>query len=506
MIREDSGINTNTMEGNPSGQDGYEDIALRNYVLVLVAWWREIVLGAVLVTAIGLGAVLALNVVSPKYETTADVAIIHSDSAVSIDQTFRAVSEQTKKTRSRDLSSQRAALIGLVHHGGVAVKVLEQLSGLLEDDRYSVADLLRSVEAELVTLGVASRENQSDLIRITVSANSPEKVAAIADAWAIEYVDAVNLLYQLIPQNLIDSVQNKLDEAKVTYEDSQKRLEAFIVKNPIGQLERKIASLVEEIASLHELSKLGSYSLTHRKLQTKFNLMSDYYNMQRRLTKLLGDVQSLRFEIGKGDEAGSVSNGIAIQLVKIQAYAMTNSLPEGIRIHIDKIHPIHTDAVKQRIEIDRLSEALEVRIEKINKDIQRLSDTIVNKDISTHLFGDDNESLNEVQKFINVRENEINMIQEQKEMASSILDRFVQERNLAKSILNALQNEVVELQLSSVAASSKVRLVSPAVMPEDSAWPSPIITAAIGGILGLLIMSLFAFIANATGIPHYFKR
>ena len=505
MIKEDSGINTNTMEGNPSGQDGYEDIALRNYVLVLVAWWREIVLGAVLVTAIGTGAVLALNIVLPKYETTTDVAIIQRDSAVSIDQTFRAVSEQTNRSRRRDLAPQRAALVGLVRHGGVAVKVLEQLGGLLEDDRYSVVDLLESVEAELVTLGVASSRNQSDLIRITVSADSPEKVAAIADAWAREYVNAVNLLYQQVPQDLIDSVQNKLDEAEAAYEDSQKRLEAFIVENPIGQLERKLISITQEITSLHELSNIGSYSLKHEALQAKFGLISDYHDMKRRLTKLLGDVQSLRFEIGKGDEAGSVSNGIAIQLIKIQAYAMTSSLPEGIRIHIDKIHPIHTDAVKQRIEIDRLSEALEVRIEKIDKDIQRLSDAIIDQNVFGSMYGD-NRSLNNLQQVISDKENEINMMQARKAAAAGTFDRFVQERDLAKSILNTLQNEVIELQLSSAASSSQVRLASPAVVPKDSAWPSPILTAAIGGILGLLIMSLFAFVANATGIPHYFKR
>ena len=493
------------MEGDPSRQDGYEGVGLRNYVLVLVAWWREIVLGAVLVAAAGVGLVLALNVVLPRYETTADVAIIHRDSAVSIDQTFRAVSEQTKRARTRDLVSQRAALVGLVRHGGVAGKVLEQLGGLLEDDRYTVVDLLESVEAELVTLGVASRRNQSDLIRITVSADSPEKVVAIADAWAREYVDAVNLLYQQVPQDLIDSVQAKLDEADVTYEDSQKRLEAFIVENPIGQLERKIASIVEEIVSLHELSKIGSYSLRHRALQTNFDLISDHYSTRQRLMKLLGDVRSLRFEIGKGDEAGSVSNGVAIQLIKIQAYAMTNPLPEGIRIHVDKIHPIHTDAVKQRIEIDRLSEALEVRIENIDKDIQNLSDTIITQNVSDSLDAA-NKGLDNVQKAIIDKEVEINTIQVQKEAATGMLNRLVQERDLAKSILNTLQNEVVELQLSSAASSSQVRLVSPAVIPKDSAWPSPIIIVVIGGILGLLIMSLFAFAANATGILPYFKR
>ena len=505
MIREDSGIDTNTMEGDPSGQDGYEDVGLRNYVHVLVAWWREIILGAVLVAAAGVGSVLALNVVLPRYETTADVAIIHRDSAVDIDQTFRAVSEQTKRFRNRDLISQRAALVGLVRHGGVAGTVLEQLSGLLEDDRYTVVDLLESVEAELVTLGVASRRNQSDLIRITVSADSPERVAAIADAWAREYVDAVNLLYQQVPQDLIDNVQAKLDEAIVTYEDSQKRLEAFLVGNPIGQLERKIAAIVEEIASLHELSKIGSYSLRHRELQTNFDLITDYHDMKLRLTKLLGDVRSLRFEIGEGDEAGSVSNGVAIQLIKIQAYAMTSPLPEGIRIHVDKIHPIHTDAVKQRIEIDRLSEALEVRIEKIDKNIRNLSDAIVKQDIHDNLR-EINQGVSDVQKSISDKENEINMIQVQKEAATGVHDRLVQERDLAKSILNTLQNEVIELQLSSAAASSQVRLVSPAVMPKDSAWPSPIITVVIGGILGLLIMSFFAFAANATGILPYFKR
>ena len=505
MTREDSGINTNTMEGDPSGQDGYEGVDLRNYALVLVAWWREIVLGAVLVAAAGAGAVLALNVVLPKYETTADVAIIHRDSAVSIDQTFRAVSEQTKRARNRDLSSKRAALVGLVHHGGVAGKVLEQLGGLLEDDRYSVVDLLESVEAELVTLGVATLRNQSDLIRITVSADSPEKVAAIADAWSREYVDAVNLLYQQVPQDLIDSVRNKLDEAKATYEDSQKRLETFLAENPIGQLERKVTSIVEEITALHELSKLGSYSLKHRALQTDVDLLSDYYDMKRRLTKLLGDVRSLRFEIGKGDEAGFVSNGTAIQLIKIQAYAMTNPLPEGIRIHIDKMRPIHTDAVKQRIEVDRLLTSLEARIDKIDESIQRLSDMIANTQLSGSLF-EISSNFDDVQKTIINKENELTMIQMQKESADSRFDRLVQERDLAKSILNTLQNEVIELQLSSVASSSQVRLVSPAVIPKDSARPSPILILAIGGVLGLLIMSLVAFVANAAGIPPYLKN
>ena len=505
MTREDSGINTNTMEGDPSGQDGYEGVALRNYALVLVAWWREIVLGAVLVAAAGAGSVLALDVVLPRYETTADVAIIHRDSAVSIDQTFRAVSEQTTRARRRDLSSQRAALVGLVHHGGVAGKVLEQLGGLLEDDRYSVVDLLESVEAELVTLGVATRRNQSDLIRITVSAASPQKAAAIADAWSREYVDAVNLLYQQVPQDLIDSVQNKLDEAKATYEDSQKRLETFFAENPIGQLDRKASSVLEEIASLHELSKLRSYSLRHRTLHTNIELIDDYYDTKRRLMNLLEDVQSLRFEIGKGDEAGSVSNGTAIQLIKIQAYAMTNSLPEGIRIHVDKIHPIHTDAAKQRIEIDRLSEALKTRIEKIDKDVQRLAETVAkeNRDIDPYEITQDTD---DVEQAIESKENEMNVIQVKKEVAVGKLDRLTQDRDLAKSILKTLQNEVIELQLSSAAASSQVRFVSPAVTPEVSAWPSPILTAAIGGVLGLLIMSLFAFIANATGIPSYFKR
>lgn len=505
MIREDSGIDTNTMEGDPSGQDGYEDVGLRNYVLVLAAWWREIVLGAVLVAAAGVGSVLALNVVLPRYETTADVAIIHRDSAVSIDQTFRAVSEQTKRARTRDLSSQRAALVGLVHHGGVAGTVLEQLSGLLEDDRYTVVDLLESIEAELVTLGVATRRNQSDLIRITVSAASPQKAAAIADAWAREYVNAVNLLYEQVPQDLIDSVQNKLDEAKTTYEDSQKRLEAFLAENSIGRLERKEAAIVEEIASLHELSKLRSYSLKHRTLHTTIDLISDYYGTKQRLTSLLEDVRSLRFEIEKGDEAGSISNGVAIQLIKIQAYAMTNTLPEGIRIHVDKIHPIHTDAAKQRIELERLSEALEVRIEKTDKDVQRLSDMVVEESRHVALPGDI-QGLDDVEQAIEEKESAINLIQVQKETAAGRFDRLTQDRDLAKSILNTLQNEVIELQLSSAAASSQVRFVSPAVAPKDSAWPSPIIIAAIGGVLGLLVMPLFAFTANAMGISPYFKR
>ena len=501
MIREDSDI----MKRDPSSQDGYEGVSLLNYVHVLVAWWREIALGVVLFMAAGVGSVLALNIVLPKYETTADVAIIHRDAAVSIDQTFRAVSERSIRSRSKDLVSKRSALIGLVQHGGVAVEVLEQLSGLLDEDGYSVTDLLESVKAELVTIGVASRRNQSDLIRITVSADTPEKVVAIADAWAKEYVSTVNRLYEHVPQDLIVSVQNKLDEAEVTYEDSQKRLEVFLSENPSGLLERQIEALLQEIAPMQELIRTGSYSMQNKALLVQLGILNGYYDTRLRLIHLLDDVRSLRFEIMNGDDAGSVSSEIAIRLVKIQAYAMTTSLPETIRLHIDNIHQIHTNGAKQRIEIDRLLEALETRLAKLGKNIQSLSDELASAAYIDRNVGN-NPFIHQLQQAILRKEDEIRALQTQKETSNSMLDEIIRERDLAKSTMTTLQNEVIELQLSSVAPSSQVRLVSPAVVPEDSAWPSPILAAAIGGASGSLIMLFFAFIANALGVSPYFKK
>ena len=78
------GDSTIESSSDPYGEDPVE---FRRHVLVLAANWRKIALGAVL-TAGAAGALMwALWSFVPKYEASADVAIIHAAPKVSIDET-----------------------------------------------------------------------------------------------------------------------------------------------------------------------------------------------------------------------------------------------------------------------------------------------------------------------------------------------------------------------------------------------------------------------------------
>lgn len=195
---------------------------MRSYVLILIAWWREIVSGAALIT-VGVGAAMLVSqVIWPNYESAADVLIVHAPTHVSLDNTIEAMRESTGERRLR---ARRAALVGLVRNANVARAVLERLDGLLDDEKMTEARLLRRIRGSLVIANSATLRDGSDLIRITARGDSPEQAAAIAGAWAEEYVRHTNQVSSRVPEELMNSVAAAAERARQDYDAAQGRLE-----------------------------------------------------------------------------------------------------------------------------------------------------------------------------------------------------------------------------------------------------------------------------------------
>lgn len=226
---------------------------LWKYLLVLTAWWREMVVGAALFTVLVSGAAWAVRLILPTYETFADVTIVGATANRSLDD---APSVSGLNQRDR-MAPRRAALAGLVHNTSVARKVIERLRGQLDEEEAREAVLLERIAAEIFMTRNVNRREGSDLIRITARADSPEKTAAIANAWAEEYVIHVNRLYEPARESLTAAIAEELKRAREDYHAAQSDLEAFMAGNNLDRLNRLIEAKNGILAQLTDLWRAG---------------------------------------------------------------------------------------------------------------------------------------------------------------------------------------------------------------------------------------------------------
>ena len=498
---------------------GEEAIDFRSHVLVLAANWRKIALGAVLTAGVAGALMWALWSFMPKYEASADVAIIRSAPKVSIDETLRTVT--TNRTSHRDRIAQRAAFVGLVHNGDVARSVVGRLGNQLEEDQNETT-LLDDVTSDLVTMGVHSEANTSDLIRITASADSPGKAMDFANAWAEEYVKVVNRIYEKAPASLLAAINAELANTRRKFSAAQESLEILIAASRSSELERKISlrsSLVDN------WTKAQSEALN-----------TNYTNLNR-MNSLLTAARVLRAQMESAGETNTASNELGILLLKAEAYTVgVHTVQIELGNVFEKAGVMHADSVDRFGDVDALIASLE-------KEIGRLQTNIMSQYRYSYLFqergneeaagisvdeiseprvpggnshskvasrldserrfhGQDSDSLSEIVIEI---ENEIRLMQEEKEKEDRLLLDATKNRDLLRSSLDSLENEIVELTLVKASeVSTEVRLASPAVLPKDPAGPHPILVAAVGGFAGLLAMVCFVLLMRpAAGQPLF---
>ena len=511
---------------------------LLRYLLVLTAWWREIVVGAALFTLLVSAAALAVRLILPTYEAFADVTMVGTANR-SIDD---AQSGRSPSPRDR-LGPRRAALVGLVHNTSVARKVLERLCGQLDEEEAREAVLLERIAAELVMTRNGNRLEGSDLIRITASADSPEKTAEIANAWAEEYALHVNRLYEPARENLMASIADELNRAREDYHTAQSDLEAFMAGNNLDRLHRLIEAKKGIVAQLTDLWRVSidsqlstleieqhaSAAAINERTESRTAALIDEYEKQRNVKQLLADARSLRTQIETGGEASVASNGLALTLLKAGAYASSAAPARSLNVTVAGAAP-HTDAAGQLADVNALIVALKARNETLESSIERLSQDLpeyFRNPITAAEHGDEagdstlwnpahvrelNERISgtddsEISRLVAEVEDEVQALITEREAKMATQHALVENRNIKRSALTTLQNESVELRVGiSSAETLEVRLASPAAIPAaPSGMPVPVISI-LAAVAGLGAAVFLAFFAAALNVRPFFER
>ena len=224
----DAKISANLDEA--AGQDWEGSADLRQYLMVLVAWWREMALLVLLGALLAGAAIWAAKTFWPSYEAWADVLIVKP--ATEADSNF--------------------AFLGLVRGGDVAAAVAERMGS--SQNAFTEVEV---ISAQLFTASVAP-DAASNLIRISARLGSPEEAQALANAWAEEYVKKLELERKRTAQSVLDGLERTFEQAASIHEAAQAQLENALAQSRFGQLQRQIAANEQRINLIRISASLGS--------------------------------------------------------------------------------------------------------------------------------------------------------------------------------------------------------------------------------------------------------
>ena len=503
-----------------------EYVPLVSYALVAASWWREIFFGAVLAAAAAGALALLVEVVAPEYSASADVAVIDTSTTVSLDESFQAAENVFLQRRGGRESylARRAALLGLIKSGSVAEAAARSMDWPDAGDPVKLSTLIESVSAELVTIGVVTDRNQSDLLRITLTADSPEKAVFGANAWATQYVMEVNRVFMPVTPAVVASVQLRLEEAEEAYLKAQVELEKHLAENNLEKIQRRVDVMREDLAKITEArSVLLAMQIDARTTQ-QAALLDERHATRRKLETMLNDATALSRHVEIGGEATVRSTSMAVQLLKFKLYGSADSARFQLRLESDDT--LHADKDSLKRDIDSLIDSMNVHLDDVDAKIQQQTQSVArqlaslsseNREISQEtapeyslsylgpltsaVFSSRGAYLDNISTI----ERDIQDLEVQLENITSRTKLLTQRRDLAYSNLETLQNEVVELQLTSAGSQSVVRIGAPAVASE-STRPSPIVLGAALGAAMLPLSTLLVLLLNAAGIQPLLRR
>src|SRR3989337_1477379 len=170
------------------------EIDLRPYILAIAGKWWVLALFVVIFA----GATYAYYSSRPdEFSATASILLTRSRSSLSLTKEFTTVTENVIDSRSR-----LDALVTLANSDAIAKKTLDAVTEqLLSEGR-----TLESIKNK-VMIG-----NKGDLILVTATAQIAELSADIANAWARNAAQAINLAYS--GEQPLNEIETQLQEAE----------------------------------------------------------------------------------------------------------------------------------------------------------------------------------------------------------------------------------------------------------------------------------------------------
>jgi capsular polysaccharide biosynthesis protein len=516
----------------------------RHSIVVLASWWKEIAaITAGVALLAGLVAASLNGLSEPTYKAWVDVAIVRTVSQLNFDQRFTTTSDTDIRYIAMNASAWRNALVGLASGPAIAEQVVAQIGDTLDAKHRIPANLAEAVDA--VRIGGGASLGDSDLIRITATADTPERAVRIATAWAEAYVNKVNQIYGQAPDELLTSMGAEQARASADYQKTQAALEAFIAGNRTDELSRQVA---EKQGVIDQVVKARA-NVAAAYLDAETQARSARFDRWLQVTRALAQARTLRNQVAAGGSASTGSGALIADLLKLQALTQVldkptssaqaaqststgstqSTSPGTVQVQVGGTPlqiQLDANATLSREElladIDALVQALEPLRAELERQIVAPDQDSLEAGMSIYLgeaktgtepgsasslpTTTEGGGLGLLDSTVRRLEEEMRGLRAALETETARYTQLTQARDLAWETLKTVSSKVAELNLARAAAGSEVRIASPAVQPPQPESRVGVAKAVLyGGVAGLLIGVLVALGANSFGISPFFS-
>lgn len=421
-----------------------DEIDLRPYILTLINRWRLIGLLAILAA----GAAFAASILQPRsYEATAKILVTRSRTALALAEQFPTVAEPV------DARSRMEAMLSITEGDALALATLRSVESSLPPDERELVDFKERVEVT----------DNGDLILVTAKARDPALAAEIANAWARQAVDDINVAYS--GEQPPAEIQGQRQASQQEYEQAQAALEDFIQHSQLPLLGKKIA----------ETSALLSGLADERARRIEF-----YASLRLQLDQLIVQAEGLKTQLQSGSRsaAGGLGDALAVLMARASALDLSSagqpvSAIPGLTLNLQfaEIDGLQDTAANHTADLESLIELAQAERSRAEASLQALKEEVEQEQ------GYDQIALiaARLQDLATQQENEL---ARQRELSS--------QRDLAWQAYQAISQKEVEIK-NAAQTTNRVTLASLAILPERPAPRGTVRNTLVAGVLGLVL-------------------
>jgi uncharacterized protein involved in exopolysaccharide biosynthesis len=345
-----------------------------------------------------------------------------------------------------------------------------------------------------------------NLLAFEAAANSPEKAAAIANAWADVYQEHVNRLYSATSPTY-DQIQSQLESAESSYESAKIAVEDFVRESSDNELTRQVDQ------KRQILKDLQSAYLTAAQEQVS-SLLSRIDTIDR----LLLDAQNLKMQLADPSRTGSpataaLTGGEEFALFALEAVAFAQEMTLPVTLELGAGGSVWRPAtageataaettaeevdvaVEQAIDhLDQLAETLETAREAARSEVDGYTSYLLTGEdlIASGPGGADPSRTRAVS--VEALQAEISALQAEVQRLSMRKQDLIDTRTVAHESYFTLIRKAAEVQILSQLTGVEVQKAAEAQPPENPSFPRPLLATFMGVVAGGLVGLVLIFV------------
>ena len=417
-----------------------DEIDLRPYInSIFINWWKIGLLAISLAVAVFIFTKLG----APSYQATSTILVPRSQLQLSLTEQFPTVID------SKDADSRMDAYLTIAQSDAVTQQVYQTFATSLPEG-FSANDLKENVEIT----------NNGDAILITVTAPSAQLAADIANEWAYQTVQTINLTYS--GERPLEEIQLQIEAAAAKYQQSQTELETFIQSSPVAELQ----------ASLDLANKTLSSYITDQTWQLDYQ-----YQRKRQLIQISNQANILKAQIENGNESKAGDAGDALAVMNARSNSFPPNTTRNFNLEITDTTILLDTSSNYVRDVNTIIESADEEHEQISQELESmLTGTTDELDPTSVSLASEIQILTAQLENLTAREREL-----------------TSERDLAWDTYQTLLQKETEIE-TTAQTNPALTFASPAIPPEEPMPKQTLMKTAIAGIVGGMIGVVWVFV------------